>query len=157
MKPTGLEMLRGVQALLVEQVLPALSAPHLRGQVGMAIGMIAAAAAELDDAPALYPEERARARAMARRALPLVQARSPDEPLLRDLAALADEHEAASPQRVTVLEAESARLLDLLDRLIAFCDGRNEHDIELAALGAALDAELHARLDRRLAWGGGVR
>lgn len=157
MRPTGLELLRGVRTLLLEEVLPELTAPHLRMQLGLAIGMLAAAAAELDDAPAAYAEERGRALALAAEALPLLREHALDESLAGELEALLAAPEPPAARPVTALEAESARLLDLLDRLLARCDARNDGDAALAALADRLDAELHARIDRRLAWGGGVR
>src|SRR5215208_4272038 len=54
MRPTALDILRGVRALLLEEVLPEVAAPQLRTQVALAIGLLDAAAVELDDAPAAY-------------------------------------------------------------------------------------------------------
>src|SRR5262249_50212791 len=89
MRPTALEMLRGVRTLLLSELLPGVAAPNLRAQVSLAITMLDAAARELDDAPAAYAAERERMRALAAEALPLVRLAAVDAPVVAELEALA--------------------------------------------------------------------
>src|SRR3712207_9373186 len=89
MRPTAIELLRGIRTMLVEDVLPATATPHLRTQVTLAIGMLDTAAAELNDAPAAYAEERRRMIALAAEAAPVLRRLAPDAALLSDLEALA--------------------------------------------------------------------
>src|SRR5262245_60054696 len=126
MRPTGLELIDGVRALLATEILPEMTAPHLRMQVMLAVGMLAAAGAELDAAPVVYAEERARVGALADEALPLVRRIAPEAALIAELEALAAPSAAEQPRRMSLQAEESARLLGLLDRLCAFCDERRE-------------------------------
>jgi hypothetical protein len=157
MRPDGLELLRGVQALLSGRVLPQIGSPYLQVQVQMAIGMVGAALVELDDAPAAYAEERARVGALARQALALRP--DPEAVPLAELQALAGET-ASGAARLSEQSAGSARLLGLLDRLLAWCeemdgDGPRVVDgeqAERAALAATIRAELALQAGRRATW-----
>ena len=159
MRPTGLELLRGLRTLLLNDVLAATTTPHLQTQVRLAIGMLDAAVKELDDAPAAYTEERARMTALAAEALPLVRRTAADHPLLSDLEALAASPASPPAGRMTAMAEESARLLDVLDRLCAFCDEyhtTNGEGSEVAVLGRRVDDELRALVARRAKWSGGA-
>lgn len=158
MRPDALEMLRGVQATLLTKVLPEVASPYLQMQVQLAVGMLGAALLELDDAPAAYAEERARVLALARTALPLVEAETPDDPRAVDLAALLECPDELPDRRLSVQAAESARLLGLLDRLLAWCEGAGAGSRglgaggEAAGLAAAVTAELRTQIARRASW-----
>jgi hypothetical protein len=152
MRPTALEMLRGVRTLLLSEVLPGVAAPHLRAQVSLAITMLDAAARELDDAPAAYAAERERMRTLAAEALPLVRLAAVDGPVVAELEALAVPG-GGGVLKLSAMAEESARLLGVLDRLSALCD--EDTTDTLASLGARVDAELRARVARRATWGGG--
>jgi hypothetical protein len=155
-RPTGLELLRGVRALLATEILPEMTAPHLRAQVMLAVGMLDAAAAELNDAPAAYAEERARIVALAAEALPVVHRLAPGSPLAEELETLAGAAPTPPDRHVAALGEESARLLGVLDRLAAFVDAHATGDgRDLAGLRDRLDAELRAQIARRMAWIGG--
>ena len=153
MRPTALEVLRGVRALLLEEVLPEVAAPQLRTQVSLAIGLLDAAAVELDDAPAAYAEERARLTALAAEALPLVRRLDPDDPLAAELAALSTADPPAAGS-LRAMEAESARLLAALDALAAFCDERAGAGVDevMVALGGRVRGEVAALVARRQRW-----
>jgi hypothetical protein len=153
MRPTALELLRGVRTLLLAEVLPGVASPFLRTQVSLAIGMLDAAARELDDAPAAHTAERERMRALAAEALPLVRAAAPDASLLSALEALAADG-ADGALTVSAMAEEFVRMLGVLDRLSALCDADTTGT--LAPLGARVDAELRAQVARRASWGGGV-
>jgi hypothetical protein len=155
MRPTALELLHGVRSLLATEILPEMTAPHLRSQVMLAVAMLSAAAAELDGAPVVYAEERARLAALADEALPVVRRVAPESPLVADLDALAASAVLA-PDRMSRLAEESAQLLVVLDRLSAFCDEQRElGDPAIAALAARVDGELRAWTGARMAWIGG--
>lgn len=156
MQPGGLEILRGVRTMLAAEVLPEMTAPHLRAQVGLAIGMLDAAAAEFDDAPLAYAEERARMMALAAAALPAVRRLAPGTALVEDLAGLTSGAPTENGRSMRAIGEEFARFLDLLDRLSAFADEHAEaDDAVVRALGDRVDAELNAVIARRLAWIGG--
>lgn len=155
MRPTGMELIRGVRTLLAAEILPEIAAPHLRAQVGLAIGMLDSAAAELEDAPAALAEERPRTAALAAEALPLLRRAGADAALVAEMAELASNTAALSGGMRSIYE-QSARLLDLLDRLSAFVDERAESgDAEIEALGRRVDGELRAVVARRARWIGG--
>jgi hypothetical protein len=152
-RPTAFEILHGVRTLLAQDLLPEMTAPHLRSQVMLAVSMLDAAAAELNDAPAAYAEERARMIALAADALPLIRRIAPADPLIADLEAIS----AAPPEppdRSLIAQAEeSARLLGLLDRLSAACDEPDAGERgDLTALGERVDTELRAHIARRATW-----
>lgn len=156
MRPTGLELINGVRTLLAAEILPEVTAPHLRAQVMLAVGMLATAAAELDAAPAVYAEERLRLAALAAEALPVMQRLARESALTAELDALAASSETKTGQRISLQAEESARLLGVLDRLCAFCDERQASgDAAVTALAARVDGELHAWTAARLAWIGG--
>lgn len=151
MRPSGLELIAGVKTLLATAVLPGIASPYLRTQVALAIGLLDAAAAELNDAPAAYDAERQRARELAAEVALQVEAAAADDPLVQDLADIAA-LPAEPPDRSTkAMEAESVWLLGIIDRLSALCEAHPD----LAETGARVDAELRAQVRRRLAWGSG--
>lgn len=154
MRPTAIEMLRGVRALLGGEIARGVTAPYLRTQVMLAIGLLDAAARELEDAPAAFAEERRRMLALAAAATPLVRAISPVEALADDLALLANDPSDPASQTLPNQRAASARLAALLDRLAAWCDTHARTHPEAAQLAARVDAELHALVSRRIHWGG---
>ncbi len=156
MRPTGLELLHGVRTLLLTEVLPEVTAPHLRSQVMMAVGMLDSAARELDDAPAAFREERARLIALAATVLPVIRRASPDSPLVGELERVASAPDAPPDLRLTALEAESDEFLDVLDRLAAFADEHADGGgADVAALGRRVADELRLLIGRRAAWIGG--
>jgi hypothetical protein len=149
-RPDGLELVRAVRALL-EQVLPETAAPFRRAQLVLAARMLDAAIAELDDAPAAFAEERARMRALAREAAPLLRGHA-DAVLLADLESLATVSAEPRDLRLSAQAAESVRWLAVLDALAARCAAPDAAP-ELAALGTRMTAELRARAERRASWG----
>ena len=159
MRPTAIELLRGIRALLVEDVLPATTTPHLRTQVTLAIGMLDTVSAELNDAPAAYAEERARAITLAADAAAVLRRLAPDSALLDEIQALARAPSEPPDLRLTALQEESARLLALLDRLATFCDDYqvdSSGDTAIPGLRQRIDAELHTLVARRARWLGGL-
>jgi len=158
MRPTGLELLRGVRTLLAEEILPGAAPPHLRAQLMLAVGMLDAAAREMEDAPAAYADERARMVGLAAEAVPVVRRLAPDHPLLLDLETLAAAPVAPPDGRMSAMAVESARLLDHLDRLCAFCDAHCAagNGADLDTLARRVDDELRALAARRLTWTGGT-
>jgi hypothetical protein len=156
MRPSGLEILRGVRSLLVTDVLPELAAPHLRSQVMLAVGMLDSAAREFDDAPAAFSDERARMIALASEALPVVRRISPESSMAGELGALTMGPSDPPDRRMTALYEDGARFLGVLDRLGELLDWHAEAgDAEVAALGGRVDAELRAIIARRATWIGG--
>ena len=156
MRPTGLELINGVRALMATEILPEMTVPHLRAQVMLAVGMLAAAAAEFDAAPAAYAEERSRLTALAAEALAVVWRLAPEGTIAAELGALAASSETQTGQRMSRQAEESARLLGMLDRLCAFCDEHRESgDPAVVALAARVDIELRAWSTVRIAWIGG--
>jgi len=158
MRPTGLELLHGVRTLLLTEVLPEVTAPHLRSQVMLAVGMLDSAAAELDDAPASAHEERTRMIALAAEALPVVRRIAPGSPLVEELGVLAVASIEPPDRRVSAFDELSASYLGVLDRLGAFAD---EHepagDEEIATLSRRVVDELGVVIARRASWIGGGR
>lgn len=158
MRPSGLELLRGVRSLLVSEVLPELAAPHLRSQVMLAVGMLDSAAREFEDAPAAFGEERARMIALASEALPVVRRIAPDSSMIGELGSVASDSIDATDRRMTARYEEAARFLGVLDRLSAFADQHADaDDAEVVALGRLVDDELRAITARRATWIGGGR
>ena len=159
MRPTALELLRGVRTLLLHDVLPGTATPHLRTQVTLAIGMLDAAAAEFDDAPAAYGEERARMIALAAEALPILRRAGADVALLDEIEALARAPVEPPDRRLTALGEEASRLVGLLDRLAVFCDEHEPNPFaaaEITVLRQRVDAELRSLVSRRTRWLGGL-
>lgn len=154
MRPSAVEMLRGVRALLGGEIVEGVTSPYLRTQVMLAIGLLDAATREIEDAPAAFAEERRRMLALAAEAVPVVRAIGPADALADDLASLADV--VSDPASLTLPNqtAASVRLAGLLDRLCAWCDAHAEASDEAAQLSGRVDAELHALVARRNAWGG---
>ena len=156
MRPSGLELLRGVRSLLMNEVLPELAAPHLRAQVMLAVGMLDSAAREFDDAPAAFHEERARMIALATEALPVIRRVSPEASMVGELGALASGSIEPSDRRLTALYEEAAHILGVLDRLCDFADQHAETgDAEVVMLGRRVDDQLRAIIARRATWIGG--
>jgi hypothetical protein len=156
MRPSGLELLRGVRSLLLTEVLPELAAPHLRSQVMLAVGMLDSAAKELDDAAAAFGEERARMIALAGEALPAVRRLSPHSSLIGELEDVAAASVEPPDRRMTALNAESAGFLGVLDRLSEFTDQHSDaDDAEVIILAGRVDDELRAIIARRASWIGG--
>jgi hypothetical protein len=150
-RPDGLELLRGVRALLAGVVLPELASPYLHAQVLLAVRMLDAAALELEDAPAAYLTERQRAIALIAEALPLVGERA--EPGDRAaLAALAALSPWPADARLTALTEQSRRFQAALDLLAALCDAPDA-DPALTVLGERVEAEMRAVVERRAGWG----
>jgi hypothetical protein len=156
MRPSGLELLRGVRSLLLTEVLPELAAPHLRSQVMLAVGMLDSAAKELDDAPAAFSEERARMIALAAESLSAVRRIAPDSPLAGELEDVAAASVEPPDRRMTALNEEAARFLGVLDRLSEFADQHADAgDAGAVALGRQVNDELRAIIARRATWIGG--
>ncbi|MGD9890017.1 MAG: hypothetical protein AB7R89_10755 [Dehalococcoidia bacterium] len=156
MRPSGLELLRGVRSLLLTEVLPEIAAPHLRSQVMIAVGMLDSAAKELDDGPAAFGEERARMMLLATEALPVVRRLSQDASLVRELEDVTAASVEPPARRVSALNEEAARFLGILDRLSEFVDRHSDAgDAEAGALGRQVDDELRAIIARRATWIGG--
>jgi hypothetical protein len=156
MRPTGLELLRGVRTLLLTDVLPEMSAPHLRSQVILAVGMLDWAAKEFDDAPAAFVDERTRMIALAAEALPVVSRVAPGSPLVEELRDVAAASVEPPNRRLTALDKEAGRFLGVLDRLSEFTDAHvGTGDAEVAALGSRVDGELRSIIACRTSWIGG--
>ena len=156
MRPSGLELLRGVRSLLLNEVLPELAAPHLRAQVMLAVGMLDSAAREFDDAPAAFSEERARMIALAAEALPVIRRVSPESSMVGELGVLATDSIEPPDRRLTALYEDAAQFLGVLDRLCDFADQHAEAgDAEVATLCRRVDDELRAIIARRATWIGG--
>jgi hypothetical protein len=155
MRPTASEILVGLRAMLLHDILPEASAPHLRTQVMLAVGMVNSAAAEIEDAAASLIAERARMIALAREVHGHVQEAAPDDPLAADLAALAGAPAEPADYRLSALTAESERLRGILDRLDEFCDDRAADGSAREAMRRSIDAELRAGVAERLRWTAG--
>lgn len=155
MRPTSLELLRGVRAMLAREILPETASPTQRLQVTMAIGMLDAAAAELNHAPMAFHEERTRMTALAAWALPVLESARAEPSLVADLAAVAGAPSEPLDRRISAMAEDAARLLDLLDRISAFCDERlasGETSPDVTLLGERVDTELRAQIARRSQW-----
>ncbi|MGI8553641.1 MAG: hypothetical protein ACR2PL_23065 [Dehalococcoidia bacterium] len=159
MRPTASELLHGVRTLLLVQILPEVMAPHLRAQVILALGLLDAAAVELNDAPAAYGEEQSRMAALVWQALPIVRRAGTDGSLASDLESAVAPSAEAGDRSLEAQTTAAVRRLDLLDRLAALCDeaiaaGSDEQSIDSALLRLArsVDVELHAIIARRTAW-----
>lgn len=159
MRPTGLELIRGVRGMLAREILPETASPTRRLQVTMAIGMLDAAA-ELNDAPVAFHEERTRMSALAAWALPVVEGVGAESALVADLTALAGAPSEPLDRRMSALADDAARLLNILDRLSAFCDERlasGETSADLTLLGERVETELRSQGARRVTWTGASR
>ena len=151
MRPDGLDLLRGVRALLAGSVLPEVAAPYLHAQVLLAVRLLDAAVLELEDAPAAFAAERARAIVLVSEALPLVRHRA-EPALLAELAAVAALGPSPDDLRLSALATDSRRFLAALDMLAGLCDTTGGEPA-LTALGERVAAELRAVVERRAGWG----
>lgn len=153
MRPDATEMVRGVRALLAGEILHAVSAPYLRAQVMIAVGLLDAAVREFEDAPATFAEEQHQILALAREAMPLVHQLAPNTPLITELTVTISAQQTITTAPLSGQREAAAQMLGVLDHLSAFCDQHAE-STEVAALGVKVTALLHAVVARRAAWGG---
>lgn len=156
MQPDAFELIRGVRTLLLESILPQTTAPHLKMQVGLAIGMLDSAARELDDQPNIAAErQRVRSLTVAfEEALGEAGIDDADSITALDIAREGTQpREDSATQPVRDPAIDSTRLLAAMDALCLLVEKHGGASPRLAELARDVDAALREQVARRASWG----